>query len=384
MIKIYARYLSVAALAMAAAGAQAADPVKVGLMLPYSGTFTELGQNITNGFKLAIEEKGGEVAGRKIEYVQLDDESAPAKANENANRLIRRDKVDVMVGTVHSGVALTMARVAKNTGTLMIIPNAGANELTGALCAPNIFRVSFSNWQVGYAIGAYMAEKHETAVSLAWNYAAGNEQTAGFKEAFEKGGGKVLRHLSLPFPTTEFQPLLTQIATIKPDATYSFMAGAAAVKLTQDYEAAGLKERIPLYGASLTEGTLAAQGSSAQGMVTVMHYADGLDIPKNKAFIEAYKKAHGETPDVYAVQGYDAALLFIAGLEAVNGDTSRKEEMIKAMESVTLDSPRGPLSFSESHNPVMNMYVREARGEENVMIGMAVEALADPSPDCKM
>jgi branched-chain amino acid transport system substrate-binding protein len=229
-----------------------------------------------------------------------------------------------------------------------------------------------------------MAQKHKTAVSLAWNYAAGDEQTAGFKQAFEEGGGKVLKHLSLPFPNTEFQPLLTEIATIQPDAVYAFVAGAAQVKLTKDYEASGLKDKIPLYGAFLTEGTLEAQGSSAQGMLTTLHYADGIDNPKNKAFIEAYKKAHGEAPDVFAVQGYDSAQLFIAGLEAVNGDTSKKEQMIQAMENVTLDSPRGPLSFSKSHNPVMNMYIREARGNENVMVGIAVEALADPSPDCKL
>jgi len=380
----FTRLFAVAALATAACGAHAADNIKVGLMLPYSGTFAELGQNITKGFKLAIDEQGGEVGGRTIEYVAVDDESAPAKANENANKLIKRDKVDVLVGTVHSGVALTMARVAKSTGTLMIIPNAGADELTGALCAPNIFRASFSNWQAGYAVGALMAQKHKTAVSLAWRYAGGDEQTAGFKEAFEKGGGKVLRHLSLPFPSTEFQPLLTEIATLQPDATYSFVAGAAQVKLTKDYEAAGLKDKIPLYGAFLTEGTLEAQGSSAQGMLTALHYADGLDTPRNKSFIQAYKKAHGEDPDVFAVQGYDSAQLFLAGLEAVNGDTSKKDEMIVAMQNAKLDSPRGPLSFSKSHNPVMNMYIREAKGNQNVMIGMAVEGLSDPSPDCKM
>lgn len=383
-MKSHVRLLAASVLATAACTAYAADGIKVGLMLPYSGTFAELGRNITNGFKLAVDEKGGAVGGRAIEYVTVDDESAPAKANENANKLIKRDKVDVLVGTVHSGVALTMARVAKSTGTLMIIPNAGADELTGALCAPNIFRASFSNWQAGYAVGALMAQRHKTAVSLAWKYAAGDEQTAGFKEAFEKGGGKVLKHLSLPFPNTEYQPLLTEIATLQPEATYSFVAGAAQVKLTKDYEAAGLKDKIPLYGAFLTEGTLEAQGSSAQGMLTALHYADGLDTPRNKAFIAAYKKAYGEEPDVFAVQGYDSAQLFLAGLEAVKGDTSKKKEMIAAMENAKLDSPRGPLSFSKSHNPVMNMYVREARGNQNVMVGMAVEGLADPSPDCKI
>jgi branched-chain amino acid transport system substrate-binding protein len=373
------------ALAAFMGGAHAADNIKVGLMLPYSGTFADLGKNITNGFKLAIAEKGGKIGGRTVEYVTIDDESDPAKAAENANKLIKRDKVDVLVGTVHSGVALTMARVAKSTGTLMIIPNAGADELTGGLCSPNIFRSSFSNWQAGYAVGALMAKKHKTAVSLAWKYAAGDEQTAGFKEAFEKGGGKVLKHLSLPFPNTEFQPLLTEIASLKPDAVYTFVAGAAQVKLTKDYHAAGLRQKIPLYGAFITEGTLEAQGPSAQGMLTALHYADGLNIPRNQAFIASYKQMYnGATPDVFGVQGYDAAQLFLTGVEAVKGDTSKKQDMIKAMSSVKLDSPRGPLSFSRSHNPIQNMYVREAKGSQNVMVEIAVPNLEDPSPECKL
>lgn len=229
-----------------------------------------------------------------------------------------------------------------------------------------------------------MAKKHKTAVSLAWKYAAGDEQTAGFKEAFEKGGGKVIKHLSLPFPSTEYQPLLTEIASLQPESTYTFVAGAAQVKLTKDYEAAGLKTKIPLYGAFITEGTLKAQGSSAQGLLTALHYGDGLDTPRNNAFVKSYKSAYGVIPDVFAVQGYDSAQLFLAGLEAVQGDTSKKQEMIKAMENAKLDSPRGPLSFSKAHNPIMDMYVREAKGDRNIVIGVAVKGLTDPSPECTL
>lgn len=372
------------AIASFAISAHSAESVKVGLMLPYSGTFADLGKNITNGFKLAIDEKGGKVAGKKIEYVSVDDESDPAKATENANRLIKRDKADVLVGTVHSGVTLAMARVATSTGTPMIIPNAGADELTGSQCAPNIFRSSFSNWQAGYGVGALMAKKHKTAVAISWKYAAGMEQTAGFKEAFEKGGGKMLSHLTLPFPNTEFQPLLTEIASLKPDAVYVFVAGAAQVKFTKDYLAAGLKSKIPLYGAFITEGTLEAQGESAQGLLTALHYADEIDTPKNKAFIAAYKKVHGKNPDVFAVQGYDAAQLFITGAEAVKGDMKKRPEMLKAMESAKLNSPRGPLSFSKSHNPIQDIYVREARGLSNVKVDVVVRQLVDPAPECKM
>ncbi len=114
----------------------------------------------------------------------------------------------MLVGTVHSGVALAMSKVARDNNTLLIIPNAGADEITGPLCAANVFRVSFSNSQLGIAMGQVMAEqKKKTAVTITWKYAAGEESIGGFKEAFEKGGGKVVKELFLPFPQVEFQPL---------------------------------------------------------------------------------------------------------------------------------------------------------------------------------
>lgn len=381
-----ARITTALALTLLASGAiaQSSDPIKVGLMLPTSGTFAELGKTVANGFKLYVSENGGKLAGRMVQYVELDDESDPSKANENANKLVKRDRVDVLVGTIHSGVAMTMARVARDTNTLMIVPNAGAAEITGSMCAPNVFRTSFSNWQPGYASGLLAALKHRTAVTISWKYAAGDESVRGFREGFEKGGGKVIKDLNLPFPNVEFQPLLTELATIKPEAAYVFVAGAGQVKFVRDYAAAGLKNSIPLYGAFITEGTLAAQGEAASGLQTALHYADGLKNPKNDAFIASYKKTFNATPDVFAVQGYDAAQLFAAGLNAVKGDTKKKAEMIKAMENAKLESPRGPLSFSKSHNPIQDMYVRVVTGNQNVMTDVIVKALADPSPDCKI
>lgn len=360
--------------------------LKVGLMLPYTGTYAALGNAITNGFQLAVAEQGGKLGGREIEYYRVDDESDPAKAPENTNRLVKRDRVDVLVGTVHSGVAIGMAKIARQTNTLMINPNAGADEITGPLCAPNIFRTSFSNWQPGYATGRVMADdKRKTAVTLTWKYAAGQQMVDGFKEAFEQGGGKVLREMYLPFPNVEFQPFLTEIAALNPEAVFVFFAGGGAVKFVKDYAAAGLKDRIPLYGTGfLTDGTLEAQGDTAQGVVTALHYADGLNTPKDNAFRAAYKKAYNIEPDVYAVQGYDAAQLLRVGLEAVRGDVSKRNQMIRAMQAARIDSPRGRFTLSKAHNPVQDFYVRKVEGKENKSSGIAVKALADPARGCKM
>ena len=369
-----------------AALAQAPAKLKVGLMLPYTGTFASLGTASENGFRLYVSENGGKLAGREIEFFKVDDESDPAKATDNVNKLIKRDNVDVLIGTVHSGVAMAMAKVAKDSGTLLIVPTAGADAVTGPMCAVNIFRSSFSNWQPGYAMGEVMAKKgHKKVVTITWKYAAGDESVRGFKEAFEKGGGKVVKELSLPFPNVEFQSLLTDIAASKPDAVYTFFAGGGAVKFVKDYAAAGLKKSIPLYGAGfLTDGTLEAQGADADGLLTTLHYADSLGTPRDNAFRLSYAKTFKLQPDVYAVQGYDAGQMLGIGLGAVNGDLSKKAEFAAALQKAKIDSPRGPFSISKSNNPVQDIYLRQVTGKENKLIGIASKGLSDPGRGCRL
>ena len=368
------------------ADAQAPGKLKVGFMLPYTGTYAALGTAIENGFRLYVQEQGGKLGGRELEYFKVDDESEPSKAVDNINKLIKRDNVDVVVGTVHSGVAMAMAKAARESNTLLIVPNAGADAVTGSMCAPNIFRSSFSNWQPAYAMGQVAAErKHKTAVTITWKYAAGDESVGGFKEAFEKGGGKVLKELTVPFPNVEFQALLTEIAATKPDIVYSFFAGGGAVKFVKDYAAAGLNKTIPLYGPGfLTDGTLDAQGDAAQGMLTTLHYADSLNTPRDNAFRLSYVKAFKLQPDVYAVQGYDAAQLLGLGMAAVKGDFGKRNDMIAAMEKAKVDSPRGTFTLGKSHNPVQDFYLRKVEGKENKLVSVAIKALADPGRGCRM
>jgi len=378
----------IATLALSAipALAQGLPKLKVGLMLPYTGTYAALGTAIENGFRLHITEQGGKLAGREIEFVKVDDESDPSKATDNVNKLIKRDNVDVLIGSVHSGVAMAMAKVAKESGTVLIVPNAGADAVTGPMCASNIFRSSFSNWQPGFAMGEVMAKKgHKKVVTITWKYAAGDESIRGFKESFEKAGGKVVKELTLPFPNVEFQALLTEIAAAKPDAVYTFFAGGGAVKFVKDYAAAGLKKSIPLYGAGfLTDGTLDAQGADAADLLTTLHYADSLNTPRDNAFRLLYAKTYKLQPDVYAVQGYDAAQMLAVGLNAVKGDMGKKAEFTAAIEKAKIDSPRGPFTLSKSHNPVQDIYLRQVSGKENKLVNVASKALADPGRGCKL
>jgi branched-chain amino acid transport system substrate-binding protein len=223
------------------------------------------------------------------------------------------------------------------------------------------------------------------AMTITWNYAAGSESIKGFTEGLEKNGGKVVKDLNLPFPNVEFQALLTEIAAQKPDAVYAFFAGGGAVKFVKDYAAAGLNKSIPLYGPGfLTDGTLEAQGESAQGMLTTLHYADNLDTPRNNSFRKNFAVAYKTNADVYAVQGYDAAQLLQAGLVATKGDVSKREAVAAAMHKATIDSPRGKFTLSAAGNPVQDIYLREVKGKNNEFRSIAAKGLADPARGCKL
>jgi len=363
-------------------------PVKVGIMLPFTGVYAALGSNIADGMTMRIDEAGGTLGGRPIEYVKVDSEAAPPKAVDNATKLVKGKGVDFVIGPVHSGVGMAMTKVmAKAPQTIMVVPNAGADQLTGAACAPNIFRTSFSNWQTGYSLGhEVFARGHKKVVTLSWNYGAGQQITGGFSEAFQAAGGDAPEAMFVDFPSVEFQAVLTTIAAMKPDAVFVFFAGKGAVKFVTDWAAAGLKDTIALYGAGfLTEGTTQAQGAAAEGLITSMHYADTLDLPANTHFLEAFRNATGRAGDVYGVQGYDTGTLLVKAMNAVDGNTDDTAALIKAMEATTItDSPRGDWHLSKTHNPVQDFYLRQVKGGKNFVIGMAAEKLEDPAKGCTL
>ncbi|MGE0419812.1 MAG: ABC transporter substrate-binding protein [Acetobacteraceae bacterium] len=361
-------------------------PLKVGLMLPFSGTYAALGENIASAFELCLKENDGKLGGRSVTIVRVDDESDPAKAPANANRLVGRDNVDVMVGTVHSGVVMALVQVAREKEVPLVIPNAGNVAATRNLCSPYVFRSSFSNWQPAYGMGKALAAKGvKKAAWVTWDYAAGKESGEGFRDGLKAGGAELTKVLTLPFPETNFQPLLAQIPGLGVDAVGSFFAGGGAIQFVKDYAAAGLRDKVPLCGSGfLTEGVLKAQGAAADGIQTALHYGDGLNNPKNTAFRTLFKATTGRDADVYAVQGYDAAQMLVAGLAATKGDAAAIKPLAAAIRAAKIDSPRGAFTLSPSHNPVQTIWLREAQNGENRVIGPAVEALADPGTGCKM
>ena len=363
-----------------------AVPLKVGMMLPFSGTYAALGENIAAGFELLLAENGGNLGGRAVTLIRLDDESDPAKAPANVNRLVERDNVDVLVGTVHSGVVMALVQAAREHEIPLFIPNAGNVAATRELCSPFVFRSSFSNWQPAYGMGRAVAARGvKKAAWVTWDYAAGKESGEGFRDGLRAGGAEMTHVLTVPFPETNFQPILAQIGGLGVEVVGAFFAGGGAVQFVKDYAASGLRDKIPLCGSGfLTEGVLKPQGAAAEGIQTALHYGDGLDNPKNTAFRGAFKAKTTRDADVYAVQGYDAGQMLAAGLVGTKGDATAAQALAAAIVAAKIDSPRGAFTLSASHNPIQTIWLREVRNGQNKVIGAAVEALADPGTGCKM
>lgn len=362
------------------------DPIKVGVMLPFSGVYAGLGEAARNGLKQALKENGNTIAGRPVQLIEMDTEAKPARAPEITSSLVDNQNADFVVGPVHSGVAMGMIKTIKGKDSIMIIPNAGANAATGAFCQPNVFRTSFSSWQTAFPMGKEAFDMgYKKIVTMSWNYGFGKESLAAFNESFSAAGGEVVKEMLVPFPKTEFQSYLTEIASIKPDAVFVFFAGGGAVKFVKDYDAMGLKSKIPLLGSGfLTEGTTKAQGPASEGIITTLHYADTLENEKNINFRSSYQAAYGKPADLFAVQGYDAGQLIAAAVTATNGNTSDKTALIKQMEQLEIDSPRGAFRFSKAHNPIQPVYLRKVVNGQNTVVSTPYESLEDPARGCKL
>lgn len=360
-----------------------AAPVKVGVLLPFTGTFAKLGSHILDAMKLRIAQNGDMLGGRKVEFSVIDSEMNVPKSTQRVNKLVKKEKVDFIVGPVHSGIGINMARMLKNKRVIMIVPNAGANQITGELCAQNIFRTSFTSWQTAYPAGTEMLKAgHKKVALLYWNYAFGKQTATAFKESFVPGGGEIVADMPTPFPKTEFQSYFTKVAALKPDAVFTFYSGGGAIKFMKDYAAAGLQGKIPLWGTFLTEGTADKAGAASEGIKSTLHYSSELDNPTNVKFKADFKKATGDNADVFAIQGYDAGSLLIQGLAGVQGDTGATEALQNAMRRAKIVSPRGSFTFSKANHPIQDIYLREVQGGLNKVIGVAAKALEDPATGC--
>jgi branched-chain amino acid transport system substrate-binding protein len=350
---------------MPAVLAASSAPIKLGVLLPYSKVYQQLGEDITSGMVLYLESAGFKAGGRSITLIREDEEIDPQVALRKGRKLIESDNVDIIAGLVASPSALALRDVVHNTKTVLVIANAGANAVTRARRSPYIFRVSFTNWQTCYPIGKWFYDNVARSCLVgAADYAAGHEDIDAFKESYLAAGGKVVAEVYPPLNNTDYGPYIAQMQKAKAEAMFVFFAGSDAARFVTQAAQFGLLKDTRLAGPGflVEEDVLPAQGRNALGAYSCLHWALTLQTPENLAFVRAYRERWKRDATVYAMQGYDTARVIVEAVNAVGGDTANKPKLIEAMAGVRFTSPRGPISFDpETHNVVQTLYVRQVR-----------------------
>jgi branched-chain amino acid transport system substrate-binding protein len=368
-------------------------PLKIGLVLPYTGVYAVLGESITQAMELVFARENWTVAGRKIEMIKEDDEMKPPVGIRKTEKLIDSDKVDILTGPVHSGILMGMRDKVHNSKTILIVSNAGADAVSRERCSRWIFRSSFSNWQPNQPMGGWVAKNVSKDVFLtAPNYQAGKDMMEAFKETFVPAGGKVIGEDYPKLGETDYAPYLTKIKQSGAKAVYAFYSGTDAVNFVKQFASFGLKQSIKLTGAGfLTEpDVLPAQGAAALGVMTGHFYTPLLDNAANHKFVKDFRdKYSGKMPDGFACQGHDTAEVIVRAVKAVNGNTQDKDKLVDAIAKVEFDSPRGRFRFDpKTHNVIQPyIYIREVRevsgGLNNVPIDKVAD-VRDPGTGCTL
>ena len=365
----------------APARAGAGGPIRIGVLLPYSGVYAPLGENITLGMRLYLDSIGNEVAGRRIELKTEDTQGNPQQGLPKARQLVTRDQVHLLAGVVHSGVAEAIRDYVHNNHIPLVIANAGAAGLTRdpQRRSPYIFRTSFANGQYEYILGPYAYQQlgYRTVAILAPDYSAGHEKADAFKMSFQRAGGQVVNEVYPPLGTNDYAPYLQRLQRVPADAVWAFVSGTDAIRFVQQYGLSGLKQRTPLIGAGdmVDEAWLQEIGDAALGVVTSLHYSPLLDTPENRAFVQAFRSRYGRIPNQFAYQGYITARVIAEAIAAIGGDVENTERLVQALRGVRFVGPAGPFRFDpETQNVVFTVYVRRVERLADGSLGNVVIA----------
>ena len=354
------RYIGLAGLAVLLSAAinpaAAQDKIKIGVIVTLSGPAAALGQQVRDGFALGVKDLGGKMGGKDVEVVVADDELKPDAAVTKVKGLLERDHVDFVVGPIFSNILLAIHKPVTDSKTFLISPNAGPSTYAGKECSRFFYVTSYQNDQVHEILGKVAQDRgYKRVYLLVPNYQAGRDSVAGFKLDYK---GEIVEESYMPLGTLDFQPELTKIASLKPDAVFTFMPGGMGVNLVKQYRQAGLADSIPVLSAfTVDESTLPAQQDAAIGMFGGADWAPNLDNPQSKKFVASYETAYNGVPGTYAMQGYDAAMLIDSAVKAVKGDLANKEAVSAALKKADFTSLRGNFKFNTNGYPIQDFYL---------------------------
>lgn len=385
----------VAALGMLATPAWAQNKVKIGLITTLSGPQAGLGREMVDGFNLAVKHAGGKLGGTEVEVIVADDQFKPDVGKSVAERLVQRDRVDIVTGVVFSNILLALSdTVLKDRrGVFLINSNAGPSQYAGKDCNPNFFVVSWQNDAVHESMGQHMTNAGvKKAYLLAPNYPAGKDALTGVKRYYK---GEVAAEVYTQLGQTDYAAELATLRAAQPSATYFFYPGGMGIAFIRQYAQSGLMQSVPLFGPSfsLDQTILPAIGDAAVGVYASTFWSEKLQNPANEKFVRDFEATYNRIPSPYAAQSYDSAMLMDSALKASGGKLATnadKDKFRTALRAANFNSVRGPFKFNKNHFPIQNYYLTQIVKDDKGRLVMDLRGVIFAShadvyaQDCKM
>jgi len=362
--------VAVVAAFIGAAFAQSGQPVKIGLLATLEGPFAAGGADGMRGAELAIKQRGGVVAGRKIELLKASSDAKPDVAVNATRKLVEQDKVDIMVGPLSGGEGIAVKEYSKTQPNITFINgSSGAQAATLVNPSPNFFRFNTegAQWMVGLG-KATLDKGYKRVMVIAEDYAFPYSQVQGFMSEYCRLGGKVPVKAWVPLGGKDYASVIARIPN-DVDALVVVLGGADAVNFLNQYEAAGGDK--PMVGGSITvsQDVLNYKGKrrdSLVGTIAGSPIADAYDGAEFKAFVADYQKNYPvssgayPSPSLFALVYYINMKAALDGLEAVKGDLSDGQKKYReALSQMTLKTPVGDVKLDANRQAIGTTFITE-------------------------
>jgi branched-chain amino acid transport system substrate-binding protein len=365
-----------------AAPLAAAEPLKIGMITTLSTAGGYLGEDVRDGFKLAMDEEGGKLGGVPVELVVEDDNLKPATGKQIADKFLLQDKIKLFTGIIYTNVALAVVPQLLENNAFYISPNSGPSLYAGKGCNKNFFAASWQTDNLFEAPGHYATTLGLKRVALlAPNYQGGKDAITGFKRYYR---GEIAEEIYTTLDQTDYSTELARLRASNADGLFYFLPGGLGIDFLKQFSRAGLKDklRVVLPEVSLESRVVAATGNDALGLYGTAHWVAGLPFPANKKFVSGFRAKYHREPTPYASQGYDTAKLIASGLRAVNGDLGKGDAFRAALKKADFASTRGGFRFNNNQFPIQDWYsTRVVKGKDGkleiVTVGRILKDLKD-------
>jgi len=360
----------------------ASDPITIGVVHDLTGFLTQQGTEINAGIRLHMDEIGYKVAGREIKLLFEDSETKVDAGLTKARKLVEKDRVNLLIGPVNSGLAYALRDYVDSRKIPMVITQATAKDLTQSKASPYIFRTSFGSEQYNLPIGWYAYAKlgYRKAVVVALDNVPGHEQMDGFLRIFKQMGGQVVAEIYPPLGTLDMAPYLAKVKTEaeKADFVFLIMWGPDAIRFIKGYSEYGLKGKVPIValGSAVDEALLPSEGDAALGILNYMTYTPSRDTPENRRFTRLLKERLGKEPTSYYELGYITAKAVSLALQEVKGNIEDTPGFLAALRTVRFESPQGLFRFDDKQNAIVDVHIRRVEKVDGKLMNVYKEQIS--------